>query len=63
MLAGMVGALLAQGLEALDAAVLGAVLHARAGCIAAQRLTPIAVTAEDVIEFIPGAVLSLAGAL
>lgn len=52
-LAGMIGALLAQGVEPFEAALFGAALHARAGCAAAKRLTDIAVTAEDVIEAIP----------
>ena len=56
VLAGMVGALLAQGLDALDACVLGATLHARAGVAAALRLTDICVTPEDVIDEIPTAV-------
>ncbi len=53
VLAGMIGALLAQGIEPFDAAVMGATLHARAGAVAAERLTDIAVCAEDVIEAIP----------
>lgn len=56
VLAGMVGALLAQGLEPLDACVLGATLHARAGVAAALQFTDICVTPEDVIEAIPAAV-------
>ena len=60
VLAGIVGALLAQGLSAVDAAALGVVLHARAGRCAAQSLTDIGVTAEDVIEALPGAVASIA---
>ena len=59
VLAGMIGALLAQGLDPLDAAVLGATLHAQAGRAAEARLTAICVTAEDVIEAIPQAVIAL----
>ena len=55
VLAGMISALLAQGVEAFDAALTGSVLHARAGRAAAERLTPISVTAEDVIDHIPAA--------
>lgn len=62
VLAGMIGALLAQGLDALNAAVLGAELHGRAGLAAAARWSTIAVTAEDVIECIPNALAELAGA-
>ena len=59
VLAGMVGALLAQGLDPLDAAVLGVTLHARAGRAAEMDRTAIAVTAEDVIGSIPAAIRSL----
>ncbi len=60
VLAGMIGALLAQRLDPFDASVLGAVLHARAGRAAAERLTEICVTALDVIEAIPDAVRTVA---
>jgi hydroxyethylthiazole kinase-like uncharacterized protein yjeF len=56
VLAGMIAALLAQGLGALDACVLGATLHARAGVAAAMQFTDICVTPEDVIDAIPAAV-------
>lgn len=59
VLAGMIGALMAQGLAPFDAAVLGATLHARAGCEAAMRFTSIAVIAEDVLEAIPAAIRGL----
>ena len=59
VLAGTVGALLAQGLEPVDACVLGTTLHARAGRLAAKELTSIAVTPEDVIHYLPQAILSL----
>ena len=59
VLAGMAGALLAQGLGALDACVLAATLHAQAGRCAAERLTEICVAAEDVIAFLPEAIVSL----
>ena len=62
VLAGMAGALLAQGLDTLDAAVLAAELHARAGRVAAARLTEVAVTAEDVVEALPSAIAELLGA-
>ena len=60
VLAGMLGALLAQGLDPLDASVLAVTLHARAGRIAADRLTTISVTAEDVAAAIPLAIRSVA---
>lgn len=62
VLAGMLGALLAQGLDSLDAAVLAVTLHARAGRIAAERLTDIAVTAEDVVDALPAAIRATAEA-
>ena len=52
VLAGMISALLAQGIAPASAAYLGSLLHARAGAAAAARLTDIAVCAEDVIESI-----------
>ena len=61
VLAGMIGALLAQGAQPLDAAVVGATWHARAGKHAQSRLTAISVCAEDVIEAIPAAVKALVG--
>ena len=59
VLAGIVLALAAQGLGAYDAAVLGVALHARAGRIAAKRLTSICVVAEDIVELIPAAVQAI----
>ena len=53
VLAGMIGALLAQGIDPPEAAFAAAELHARAGKAAAGHLTDIAVCAEDVIEAIP----------
>ena len=53
VLAGIVGGLLAQGLGPIEACVLGTVLHARAGCAAAELLTDICVTAEDLLEYLP----------
>ena len=59
VLAGALGALLAQGLDPFDAAVLAVTLHARAGRIAADRLGSISVIAEDVVEALPLAIRSL----
>lgn len=59
VLAGIIGALLAQGLDAVDASVLGANLHALAGNLAARDLSPVSVCAEDVIEYLPKAILEL----
>lgn len=59
VLAGMVGALLAQGTPALEAAACVTLLHARAGRAAAEVFTEIGVTAEDVVEAIPAAIRTL----
>jgi NAD(P)H-hydrate epimerase len=59
VLAGVVGALLAQGLSPFDAGALGAYLHGRAGEAAARVLTPICVTAEDLPDYLPVAVAEL----
>lgn len=61
VLAGMVGALLAQGLVAYEAGLLGAYVHARAGEAAASELTPVCVTAEDLPGFVPAAIAELLG--
>ncbi len=61
VLAGIIGTLLAQGLEPLEAGVLGAYLHGRAGEAAAEALTPVCVCAEDVYEHLPDAVSELLG--
>ncbi len=61
VLAGVIGALLAQGLAPLDAAVLGATLHAEAGRVAEERHTAIGVIPEDVVEVLPEAFRCLAG--
>lgn len=52
VLAGMIGALLAQGVDPLEAAWSGSLLHARAGRAAEEKFTQISVTAEDVVEAI-----------
>ncbi|WP_139653655.1 NAD(P)H-hydrate dehydratase [Raoultibacter phocaeensis] len=56
VLAGMIGSLLAQGLDPVDACLLAATLHARAARIAADELTAICVIAEDVIDYLPHAI-------
>jgi len=55
VLAGVIGALLAGGLDPLHAGALGAYVHGRAGEAAASVLTPLCVTAEDVVEYLPTA--------
>ncbi|MEY8562460.1 NAD(P)H-hydrate dehydratase [Eggerthellaceae bacterium 3-80] len=56
VLAGMVSALLAQGLSACDACILAATLHAYAGSIAAKCIGEIGVIASDVIGAIGPAI-------
>jgi NAD(P)H-hydrate epimerase len=55
VLTGLVGALLAQGLEPFDAARLGAWVHGRAGALAVADLSPVSVAAGDVAEHLPAA--------
>lgn len=56
VLAGVVGALLAQRLDVFEAAALGVYLHARAGDHAAESLSQLAVIAEDVSAYLPSAI-------
>ncbi len=60
VLAGAVGALLAQGVDPMAACALAAMVHAHAGRIAAERMGVISVTAEDVLDALPAAIRSLA---
>jgi NAD(P)H-hydrate epimerase len=59
VLSGVIGALLAAGLEPFDAACLGTYLHGAAGDLAARDLTPLSMTAEDVVAYLPRAVRHL----
>lgn len=59
VLAGMIAALLAQGLGTLDAAALAVNLHGSTGDVAGRELTEWAVTAEDLPSRIPQAVRRL----
>lgn len=59
VLAGMISALLAQGANPVEAGVLGATLHARAGVEASHALGVISVTPEDVLAYLPVAIQSL----
>ena len=60
VLAGMISALMAQEVEPIAAAILGATLHARAGVEAAQAQTIIGVLPEEIAEAIPAAIRTLA---
>ena len=61
VLAGVVGALLAQGCGPLNAGALAAYVHGRAGEAAASALTPVGVTSEDIPGFLPTAIGELLG--
>ena len=53
VLSGLIGALLAKGMDAFEAAALGALAHVLAARAAADRLGPDHVMAGDVIEALP----------
>jgi len=57
VLAGIISSLLAQGITAFDAALLGVRIHSLAGVLAEQKQGRRSVTALDVIEALPQAVL------
>jgi len=59
VLTGIIGALIAQGLDACDAACLGVYAHGRAGDIAAARLGQVSMVAGDIIEALPTAIREL----
>ena len=59
VLAGMAGALLAQGLEPFEAGALAVYLHAQAGDHASVDLTTLGVVAEDVPTYLPVAIREL----
>lgn len=61
VLAGVIGSLMAQNVPPVQAAVLGATLHAQAGRLVARRFTTFGVRAEDVAERIPQAIVDLIG--
>lgn len=54
-LTGILLALLAQGLSAVDAARLGVYVHGAAGDIAAAKVGQIALVASDIIDALPAA--------
>ncbi len=53
VLSGIIGGLLAQGLEPLDAALLGTYVHGHAGDLAAQKLGQLGLLASDLICELP----------
>ena len=55
VLSGLIGALLAQSLEPIDAAALGVYLHGLASDICARRIGPIGYTASELADALPSA--------
>jgi NAD(P)H-hydrate epimerase len=52
VLTGLIAALIGQGLSAFDAAALGAWVHGRAGDLAAEALSQVALTATDILDYL-----------
>lgn len=61
VLTGVLAALLAQGMDPFDAAVLGVHAHGLAGDLAQERLGAMGMTADDVVEALPAAWKRLEG--
>jgi NAD(P)H-hydrate epimerase len=61
VLAGVIGGLWAQGMDAWGAARLGVHLHGRAGDLAAARLGVWSLTASDLLNYLPAAFVEFAG--
>ena len=59
VLAGIIAALIGQGISAFDAAALGAWVHGRAGDLGAMKLGQTALTAVDIIGHLPAALKEL----
>ncbi len=59
VLSGIIGGLLAQGLNALDAAAVGVYVHGLAGDLAAEELGDAGMVAGDIADFIPIALASI----
>ncbi len=55
VLTGLVAALIGQGLDAFEAACLGARIHGLAGDLAAERLGEVSMIASDLLEWLPEA--------
>jgi len=54
VLSGTIGSFLAQGMSAVDAAICGVHVHGLAGDFAAADLTPRAMMAGDITDYLPG---------
>jgi NAD(P)H-hydrate epimerase len=59
VLTGLVAALIGQGLSPFEAAALGAWAHGRAGDLAAGELSQVALTAADLLDYLPRVFLEL----
>ena len=55
VLTGIITALLAQGLESAEAAVLGVLLHQKAGRLTREKMGAFSMLPTDVIEMLPQA--------
>jgi ADP-dependent NAD(P)H-hydrate dehydratase len=62
VLTGIILAFLAQGLDAFDAACLGAYVHGLAGDLAAAEMGQVSLIARDLLRFLPGALRQVADA-
>ena len=56
VLTGIITALIGQGLDLFDSAVLGVYLHGRAGDVAAEMVGQVSLTARDLLEVLPDVV-------
>ena len=63
VLAGLIGALLAQGVAPIDAAALGVYLHALAGQALTARMGDAGMLASDLLDELPRARVALSAAL
>jgi NAD(P)H-hydrate epimerase len=61
VLTGIVGALLARGLDPAEALRDGCYVHGRAGDLAARERGEVAMIAGDIVEQLPAALLEIAG--
>lgn len=61
VLTGLVAALAGQIESPLDAACLGVHVHGQAGDLAAEKMGQVAMTATDLLDFIPGAIQPVTG--
>lgn len=59
VLTGLIGGLLAQGVEPLEAAKLGVYLHGLAGDLACEELGELSLVATDLLRFLPKAITRL----